>query len=121
MPHIFYLVGKYLITALVVVVVSELAKRSGRIGGLVAALPLVTVLTLVWMQIETRNTDAISQHAWYTFWYVLPTLPMFLLLPWLLQRHSFWWALTLSLALTAALFVIYALALRRWGIDLWPG
>ena len=118
MPHIFYLVGKYLITALVVVVVSELAKRSGRIGGLVAALPLVTVLTLVWMQIETRNTDAISQHAWYTFWYVVPTLPMFLLFPWLQRLLGFWLALGASAVLTVILFFLWALLLRRFGISL---
>lgn len=73
-----WIITKYALTALVVVVVSEAAKRSDRLGGLLAALPLVTVLTLVWLYVERQPQAKIANHAWYTFWYVVPTLPMFL-------------------------------------------
>ena len=116
-----WLLTKYLITAGLVVFISEIAKRSDRLGGFIAALPLVTVLTLIWLFVEGQDQEKIANHAYYTFWYVLPTLPMFLLLPWLLQRLSFWPALALGMALTVLVFVPYALLLRRWGLDLWPG
>ena len=73
-----WIITKYFITAALVVLVSELAKRSDKLGGLVAALPLVTILTLIWLYVEKQPASKITQHAWYTFWYVLPTLPMFL-------------------------------------------
>ncbi|WP_339616319.1 DUF3147 family protein [uncultured Gilvimarinus sp.] len=73
-----WLITKYLITAAVVVVVSEVAKRSDKIGALIVALPLITILTLIWLQVENQSQEKIARHAWYTFWYVLPTLPMFL-------------------------------------------
>jgi len=113
-----YLIGKYLVTAAVVVLVSELARRSDRLGGLVAALPLVTLLTLIWLYLEQQPTEKLANHAWYTFWYVLPTLPMFLLFPWLLTQMGFWWALLTGVLLTCGLFVVYAVALRSFGIHL---
>lgn len=113
-----YLILKYLITAGVVVLVSEFAKRSDKLGGFIAALPLVTVLTLIWLYIEQQPATKISNHAYYTFWYVLPTLPMFLLFPYLMEKTSFWLALAVSIVFTVALFGIYALALKRFGVNL---
>ena len=83
-----WIITKYLLTAGIVILVSELAKRSDKLGGLVAALPLVTVLTLVWLYLENQSMEKISNHAWYTFWYVLPTLPMFIAFPLLLPPMS---------------------------------
>ena len=110
-----YLIIKYLITAGMVVLVSELAKRSDRLGGLVASLP---VLTLIWLYLEHQPASKLSNHAYYTFWYVIPTLPMFLLFPYLMQRMSFWASLALCILFTAALFAVYAIVLRRFGIQL---
>ncbi len=109
-----YLILKYLITATLVVGISEIASRYERIGGLLAALPLVTCLTLVWLYVEKQPQDKIAAHAWYTFWYVLPTLPMFLTFPWLLARLGFWPALGISALGTIALFFIYAQVLNRF-------
>jgi hypothetical protein len=113
-----WVVTKYLITAGVVVLVSEFAKRSDRLGGLVAALPLVTLLTLVWLHVERQPVARVANHARYTFWYVLPTLPMFLVFPALLTRLGFWPALALCVVLTVACFALFALCLKRFGIDL---
>jgi uncharacterized membrane protein (GlpM family) len=113
-----YLILKYLATAAVVVLVSELARRSDRLGALIASLPLVTVLTLIWLYVERQPVDKLSNHAYYTFWYVIPTLPMFLLFPYLIQRLNFWPTLAICVVFTAALFAVYALALRRFGIHL---
>jgi uncharacterized membrane protein (GlpM family) len=84
-----WLITKYAITAGMIVLISEVAKRSDRLGGLIAALPIVTVLVLIWMKLEHQDPQKISNHAWYTFWYVVPTLPMFLAFPILYQRYGF--------------------------------
>jgi F0F1-type ATP synthase assembly protein I len=113
-----WLLTKYLLTAAVVVLVSEFARRSDRLGGLLAALPLVTVLTLIWLHVEEQPAEKIANHAWYTFWYVLPTLPMFLVFPVLLPRLGFWPTLLACVLLTLVCFVLFALLLRRFGIEL---
>jgi uncharacterized membrane protein (GlpM family) len=113
-----YLIVKYLITAGVVVLVSELAKRSDKLGGLVAALPLVTVLTLIWLYVEQQPLSKIANHAWYTFWYVIPTLPMFLAFPLLLPRIGFWPTLLACIVITMVCFGLFAVVVRRFGIEL---
>jgi hypothetical protein len=113
-----WIITKYLTTAALVVLISELAKRSDRLGGLIAALPMVTVLTLVWLYVERQPPEKLANHAWYTFWYVLPTLPMFLAFPTLLSRLGFWLTLLASAVLTIVCFVGLASLLRRFGIEL---
>ena len=113
-----WLVTKYLLTAGIVVLVSELAKRSDRLGGLMAALPLVTLLALIWLHLEQQPVQRIANHAWYTFWYVLPTLPMFLAFPLLLPRLGFWSTLAACVVITLLSFTLFAFVLRRFGIEL---
>ena len=113
-----WILAKYLITAAIVVAVSELAKRSDRLGALLASLPLVTLLALTWLYLEKQPMEKIANHAWYTFWYVLPTLPMFLVFPRLLARFGFWPALAISALLTVLCFGLFALAVRPLGIKL---
>ena len=115
-----WVIFKYLVTAAVVAVVSEAAKRSDRLGGFIAALPLVTVLTLIWLHVERQPLEKVSNHAFYTFWYVLPTLPMFVVFPLLLARIGFWPTLVASALLTMACFGLTALALKPFGIELLP-
>jgi hypothetical protein len=113
-----WIITKCLITAAIVVAVSEVAKRSDRICALLASLPLVTLLALTWLYIEKQPAEKISNHAWYTFWYVLPTLPMFLAFPRLFSRFGFWPALGLSAIITIVCFALFAWAVRPWGIKL---
>jgi len=113
-----WIVTKYLITAAVVVAVSEVAKRSDKLGAFIAALPLVTVLALIWLYVERQPQEKLANHAWYTFWYVLPTLPMFLAFPAMLARWGFWPALGASALITMVCFALTAVLLRRFGIEL---
>jgi hypothetical protein len=113
-----WILTKYFITAAVVVIVSEFAKRSDKLGALIAALPMVTILTLIWLHVEKQPETKVANHAWYTFWYVVPTLPMFLVFPFLLQRFGFWIALVLSAFITIACFGIFSLLVRKFGIHL---
>jgi uncharacterized membrane protein (GlpM family) len=113
-----FLVLKYLITAGIVVLVSEVAKNLDKAGALIAALPTVTLLTLFWLYFEGQPAEKIANHAWYTFWYVIPTLPMFAAFPSLYQRFGFWGAMAFSVLISVLLFVAFALILRRFDIDL---
>jgi uncharacterized membrane protein (GlpM family) len=113
-----WIVTKYAVTAFLVVLISEVAKRSDKAGGVIAALPLVTVLTLIWLWAEGQGEAKLSNHAWYTFWYVVPTLPMFLLFPYFLPRIGFWPTMAASVVITMASFALFAVLVRRFGIEL---
>ncbi len=113
-----WIISKYALTALVVVLVSELAKRSDKLGALLAALPLITLLSLIWLHLEQQSAEKIANHAWYTFWYVVPTLPMFLAFPLLLPRLGFWPALLACVVISAVSFGVFALLVKRFGIQL---
>jgi len=118
MASIPLLLTKFIVTSILIVGISELAKFMPRVGALVAALPTVTILVLIWLYIEGQSQQRISEHAIYTFWYVLPTLPMFLAFPYLIDRFSFWFALLLSALLTFACFLLLAVVVRRIGVEL---
>jgi len=116
-----YIVAKYMVTAMVIVIASEIAKRTDKLGALITALPLVTIMVMIWLHVEHQGSQKIGAHAYYTFWYVVPTLPMFLLMPWLMARAvNFWLALLACAALTAVCFVITAIAVKRFGVNLMP-
>lgn len=116
-----FLIAKYAITAFVIVVVSELAKRSDRMGALISALPFVTVLVMIWLYLEKQGSQKIGNHAYYTFWYVIPTLPMFLVMPWLLTKGiNFWVCLAICVFVTFGCFILTAFIARRFGVSLFP-
>ncbi|CAG1011767.1 hypothetical protein BURK2_04357 [Burkholderiales bacterium] len=113
-----WIIIKYILTAAVVVAVSELARRSGKLGAFIAALPLITLLALIWLHIENQPQEKIASFSWYTFWYVIPTLPMLLAFPVLLPRIGFWPTLLACVVITVVCFGLFAIALRRFGIEL---
>ncbi|MFO6423198.1 DUF3147 family protein [Motilimonas sp. KMU-193] len=113
-----WLVTKYALTAGVVVLISEVAKKSDKIGALIAALPTVTILALIWMYIEGQDQQKLANHAYYTFWYVLPTLPMFLIFPFLLSRYSFWLSLGICALSSVICFFMVAFTMKKFGLDL---
>jgi len=112
------LIGKYLITAALVVVIAEVSKQNVKWGGLIAALPIMTLLALIWMHLDHQPDAKLASFSYYTFWYVLPTLPLFLIFPALLARFGFWPALLASVLATALIFAACAWALRRYGVNL---
>ena len=112
-----YLALKGLLSGALVLVVSELAKRSPALGALIVSLPLVSILAMMWLHHETHDAARLAAHAEATFWYVLPSLPMFLLLPALLRHGwAFYAALGACVVLTALLYLAMAAALARFGI-----
>ena len=113
-----WIITKYLLTAGMVVFISEAAKRSDRLGGFIAALPLITLLTLAWLYIENQQEEKIANHAYYTFWYVIPTLPMFLLFPYLLPKLGFWITMGACVVIAVICFGLFALLMKGFGINL---
>jgi hypothetical protein len=106
---VLYFAIKAALSGLIIAVVSEIAKRSPAAGALVASLPLVSILGMIWLWRDTHDTARIAAHAGATFWYVLPSLPMFLLIPWMLNRGTgFGLALFTGCVLTVALYLAMA-------------
>ena len=115
----FYLALKALISGVIVAAVSEIAKRYPGFGGLVASLPLVSVLGMILLWRVRPDAENMAIHAEATFWYVLPSLPMFLVIPTLLRAGmNFWAALALGCALTVALYLTMAHFGPRFGLKL---
>lgn len=114
-----YAVIKAAISGLIIAIVSEAARRSAAFGALIVSLPLVFLISVIWLWRDTGDAERIAATTEATFWYVLPTLPMFLLIPALL-RHGlgFWPALAAGCALTIVLYAITVWLLAKFGIAL---
>ena len=114
-----YFVIKCALSGIIIAVVSEVAKRSPAFGALIVSLPLVSLLGILWLWRDTGDADRIASHAESTFWYVLPSLPMFLVLPAMLRAGvNFWPSMAASCALTVILYFITAWSLAKFGINL---
>jgi hypothetical protein len=100
-----YLIIKAAVSGIIVALVSEFARRNPGVGGLLASLPLVSVLGMIWLWRDTHDAVRMASHAEATFWFVLPSLPMFLLIPLMLRSGaSFWLSLLAGCALTIGLY-----------------
>ena len=110
---------KLFLTAGIIVIISEVSKRLPLLGSLIASLPLISVLGMIWMYGETKDLIRIADHAEGTFWYVLPSLPMFLLMPFLLRKGiSFPAALSAGIVLTGVLYFLMTKVLAKFGMNL---
>lgn len=114
-----YYIIKVAISAGLIVAISEIAKRSTLLGGVLASLPLVSVLAIIWLYVETRDVDKVSALAASVFWLVLPSLALFVALPLLLrQGFNFYISLGLAVGITAACYGLMMVALTHYGIKL---
>ena len=114
-----YLALKAVLSGLIVAAASEVARRWPGWGGLIVSLPLVSVLAFIWLWRDTGDNERIAALAQSTFWFFLPSMPMFLVLPALLRSGlNFWLALALSCALTLCLYLAMIGLGPRLGIKL---
>lgn len=113
----FYIL-KVLISALLIVAVTELSKRGGTFwGGVLASLPLTSLLAFLWLYAETRDVAKIASLSWSIFWLVLPSLVLFVTLPVLLKRGvTFAAAMSGSLAIMVVCYLGMAAVMRRYGV-----
>lgn len=112
---------KILLTAVIILVVTKVQLLSDRLSALLIALPLTSIVAMIWMRHESKVPDeakriaSIADHAYYTFWFVLPTLPMFLVIPWMLRKgYGFYFTLFANALLTTALFWLLVVVLKKF-------
>jgi len=114
-----YLAIKAAISGVIVAIVSEVAKRYPGFGALIASLPLVSVLGMLWLWRDKPDVPNMAAHVEATFWFVLPSLPMFLLIPWMLRNGmSFWTSLVIGCGLTIGLYLAMTWVGPRFGLRL---
>lgn len=115
----FYLTLKAALSGVVVAAVSQVARRYPGLGGLIASLPLISVLGMIWLWHDTHDPGRMAAHVSGTLWFIAPSLPMFLLIPYLLKRGiTFWPALAGGCLLTMALYLLMVWVAPRFGIRL---
>ena len=115
---IWYLI-KLALTAAIIVLISEVAKKLPLLGSLIASLPLISVIGMIWMYGEKTDTEKIASHSEGTFWYVLPSLPMFLVMPWMMRKGiSFPLSMSAGIVLTGFLYFLTTKILARVGMSL---
>ncbi len=111
------LVAKALLSGMLIVAISEIGRRLPTVAALVASLPLVSVLGMILLWRGRPDAENMARHAQATFWYVLPSLPMFLLMPWMLRQGAgFWPSLGAGCVLTVLLYLIMTTLGRRFGL-----
>jgi len=99
------------------VAISEVSKRSSLIGGIIASIPLVSVLAMILLYVETKDAAKISQFSTSVFWMVIPSLGLFIILPLLLRmKINFYLALSLASGVTALLYYLMIALLAKFGI-----
>lgn len=110
---------KTALSALLVASIATVARRLPALGALIASLPLVSVLGMVFLWAEKPDCELMAVHSEATFWYVLPSLPMFLLIPVLLRRGwPFWGSLVAGCVVTVLLYLAVVWCARRYGVAL---
>ena len=115
----WYLVLKAAISGVLVAAASEVARRFPGWGALIASLPLVSVLGMMWLWHDRPDAANMAAHAEATFWFVPPSLPMFLAIPWMLRSGvNFWAALLVGCAITMALYLLMTFLGPRLGVKL---
>ncbi|MEO8176785.1 MAG: DUF3147 family protein [Sphingomicrobium sp.] len=114
-----YLLVKAAVSGLLIAIISEVARRSPGWGGLLASLPLTSLIAIVWLWRDTSDTARIAEQATSTFWFVLPSLPLFLIIPALIKAGwGFWPAILAACAVTLALYAAMFALSARLGIRL---
>jgi hypothetical protein len=113
------LLFKAIISGLIIAAALEAARRSPGLGGLILSLPLISVMAFFWLWTDTGDSELIAKLSMSVFWFFLPTLPMFLILPALLREGvGFWLSLSLALCITVSLYVAMLWFASRNGICL---
>lgn len=115
---VFYLV-KIVVTTVLIVAISEISRRNSLVAAILASIPLVSVLAMVWLYIDTKSVAQVSSLASNVFWLVLPSTALFLSLPLLLRAGvNFYLALGIAIGITVACYFMMVLALAHFGVKL---
>jgi hypothetical protein len=108
---------KFFLSAFIILIVTEISKKDGVLGGLIKSLPLVSLISFVFVYIETKDIEKVRLLSTSTFWFVIPTLPMFLIFPWLLGlKLGFWVSFSISIIVLTICYLITSFILGKLGI-----
>ncbi len=114
----YYLI-KIVITTILIVAISEISKRSTLFGAILASVPLVSVLAMIWLYQDTKDISKISELSIGVFWLVLPSLALFVSLPMLLKQGiNFYLSLLISIVITVACYYLMIAGLKHFGIKI---
>jgi F0F1-type ATP synthase assembly protein I len=114
-----YYILKVLVSAILIVIISEISKRSSLMGGILASIPFLSVLAMIWMYVENKSAEGISELSTSIFWLVIPSLALFISLPIFLKKGlSFFPSLGISLLITVVCYYLMILILYKFGIKL---
>ena len=110
---------KIIVSSILLVCIAEIAKRNSLIASLIASLPLVSILAMVWLYIDTKDSVKVANLATGTFWFVLPSLALFISLPLLIKKgFNFYLSLIISCTLTIICYALMLVILKKFNIKL---
>lgn len=102
---------KLILSALVIAGISELAKQFPSLGGLIAAMPITTLLTLFWLNYETGDLQLIEKFTISVFWGIFPSIIFFLVAIYFFKKgFSFYTTIGFSLLC----FMVIAMLHRKF-------
>lgn len=108
-----------ILSGIIIALIAVIGRKAPAAGALIASLPLISVFGMIWLWRDTTDPLLLADHAEATFWYVLPSLPMFLLMPWLLRAgYSFWVTLASGIGTTIILYLATIVIAARFGVRL---
>lgn len=108
---------KVLLSAVLIVAAAEVSKRESLLGALIASLPIVSLLAIVWLYVDTRDTEKIAEVSTGIFWLVLPSLSLFVVLPLMLRaKHDFWVSLATAILVMFACYLLTMSLLKKLGV-----
>lgn len=118
-----YFILKAALSGVLIAIISEVARRYPSFGGLIASLPLISLLAIIWLWRDTGgDVSQVAAHARATLWYVVPSLPLFLILPWMMERGvNFWLSLLVASFITICLYLTAIWVAGRLGITFEQG
>ena len=106
-----------LLSGIIIALIAVVGRKAPAAGALIASLPLISIMAMIWLWRDTGDHNLLANHAEATFYFVIPSLPMFLLIPFMLRNGlSFWVSLGSGIALTVALYLLTATLAARYGI-----
>jgi hypothetical protein len=106
-----------ILSGIIIALIALVGKKAPAAGAVIASLPLISILGMIWLWRDTGDSKLLANHAEATFYFVIPSLPMFLLIPWMLRNgHDFWLSLGAGIALTTVLYLLTATLAVRFGI-----
>ena len=114
-----YIILKLIMSSGIITLVSEVSKKNSFIGGLIASIPLISVLSMIWLYIDSRDIEKIKNLSTSIFWMVIPSLILFLSIPFLINiGFNFWYSLIIAIILTIAFYLLTIFILSHYGVKL---